>query len=229
MTGENLSLTLAIAKLIYWVFKSCMPKGRVWEREFINVQHRKTRAKFLDIAPQLEGLRECAHAKINEICNKKGKNEVPRDKIRANIFVPRTEGFSERAVELYIPDEFQRNMPHDRRRERRISFQQGQGATGNCFQGGYESRVALREELFGVDEFYEQKVSPNLQWVISFSLCPEQSVLAVLNVDGLQKIEKDTLEECAKYLLKDCRENGVKEIEKQLQGLPHVAVKIAVI
>jgi len=210
-----------------------MPKKRVWEEEFINVRHRKTRSKFLAIEPQLEKLRRCAHAKINEICNKKGKKEVPQDKIRANIFVPRAEGFSERVIELYIPDEFQKDMPHDRQGERGITFKKGQGATGNCFQGGYKYRVTPRDELFGVDEFYEQRVNPNLQWVISFSLRSrkrgEQSVLAVLNVDGLQKVEKDILEECAEYLLEEGQENGVEEIEKQFQGLPYVAVKIAVI
>lgn len=129
--------------------------------------------------------------------------------IRANIFFPEY-GESGKAndYKLKIFPGLHINM--DRPREREISFEPGQGATGNVFKSG-QSRVTQRlganevqsggggwDLVFNITDELAAIIHPELKWIISMPLKGEDGKpIGVMNVDGLtHEFIVDVLYDC---------------------------------
>jgi len=130
---------------------------------------------------------------------------VTDDDVRANIFLPQTTASAGGSgVALGIPSRLCLNM--NLAIERDITFQPGEGATGQAYQRG-DALIACRDPSTTVpwDAKYRltpdqvHRIHPELRWVISLPIKADSgSVVGVANVDCLKhEFSYNDLEHCA--------------------------------
>jgi hypothetical protein len=133
--------------------------------------------------------------------------------IRGNIFLADySKGREGIAFELFMPEEFRKNMNYPE--EWSLRFYPGQGATGCVFVEG-DQRITRRlptdqgewDSVFKMSDELKGKVHKDLKWIVTLPLMDRQTrnTLAVLNIDGLDcSFDDDQLTEMVTSVSRDC-------------------------
>ena len=123
---------------------------------------------------------------------KQSSEALSDDQVRANIFSPTYGGSGDPGdYQLRIYPGLHLNM--ELPKEREISFQPKQGATGQAFEEGLKIVTQTLEngdgdwdEKFNMTEELSERVHPDLKWIISMPLTAgKEQPIGVLNIDGL--------------------------------------------
>jgi len=225
------SARLFIRRIYTFFYREILSDKKIVDERHHKRIHKRTSAKYSNIAHMLTEFRNCAHEIIAKELKGKNLEEIKLCDIRANIFLS---GYDERekGIILSLPYEFQVNM-ENHAKEKRLSFRQGEGATGYCFLTK-NSIVTIIGEMCRLDKSKVELVHPHLKWIISFPILhrDKNSVLAVLNVDCIkEKFRKNLKDTDLKDILEKCKNDKkimkhVKKIERKFQSLPWVRLQM---